>query len=158
MDNNLLLTLNNLAKSKQALIGTVESCTGGLISSMITQIPGVSSWFWGGWITYDNKAKMNLGISQTLLENHGAVSKECCQSMLLEAKKQSSCTHLISTTGIAGPSSYPTTKPIGTVFIGILSPNSIQVFPYVFKGSRQSIQKQTAIKAFEHLIQELRNE
>ncbi|HJN38291.1 MAG TPA: CinA family protein [Gammaproteobacteria bacterium] len=158
MNQKLGESLNQLIPSKKAAVCTVESCTGGLIASTITSTPGVSSWYWGGWITYNNQAKINLGVPKNLLDKSGAVSKECCKSMLLNAFKKSSCTHILATTGVAGPSGGSKEKPVGTIFIGILTPQHMKIHSYLLTGNRESIQKQTTTHALNLLIKELRND
>jgi nicotinamide-nucleotide amidase len=101
-------------------VTTIESCTGGLISAAITSIPGSSKVFMGSVVTYADDAKVFLGgIPRSVLTSHGAVSAEAAAAMAASALKKADAAIAISATGIAGPSSDGTSKPVGLVYIGI---------------------------------------
>ncbi len=105
---------------EQLRLATAESCTGGMIASQITDIPGASQVFEAGWVTYSNAMKMGqLGIDEGLLNNHGAVSQEVAEAMAESAKQHSGADIAISVTGIAGPEGGSDTKPVGTVWIAL---------------------------------------
>src|SRR5438270_2040076 len=108
-----------LIERKQTL-AIAESCTGGYLAHRITNVPGASAVFPGGWITYSNEAKSEmLGVAAALIENHGAVSKQVAQAMAEGARARAQSDFALATTGIAGPSGGSKEKPVGTVFIAL---------------------------------------
>ena len=133
---------------KKLKISFAESCTGGLLSSSITSISGSSKIFSLGLITYSNEAKTGiLKVPKKIITKHGAVSKECCLSMVKSLNKISKANISISITGIAGPNGGTKLKPVGLVYIGIKKGNKIIVKKNLFKvKNRISIQKATVIK------------
>lgn len=101
-------------------LGTAESCTGGLIAAAITDIPGSSTAFFGGFVTYANEAKVNLiGVSAATLDRHGAVSKETVREMAEGARMAAQTDWAIAVTGIAGPGGGTIHKPVGLVYFGL---------------------------------------
>jgi len=130
---------------KKLKISCAESCTGGLLSSSITSISGSSKVFDLGLVTYSNKAKMIiLKIPKKIIAKHGAVSKECCLSMVKNLNKISKANISVSITGIAGPNGGTKLKPVGLVYIGIKKGNKIIIKENLFKNkNRISIQKAT---------------
>jgi nicotinamide-nucleotide amidase len=103
-------------------VTTIESCTGGLISAAITAVPGASNVFMTGVVTYADEAKVYLGgVPQSILEHHGAVSRETAAAMAAGALRKSKASLALSATGIAGPGNDGTSKPVGLVYIGIAS-------------------------------------
>ncbi len=119
----------SLLKASGFFIATAESCTGGLIANLLTDIPGSSAVFWGGWITYDNSAKVSeLGVPSELIQKHGAVSAEVAKAMAeggLRAAQTSSIEKIIcvSSTGIAGPTGGSAQKPVGLCYIAAAHPD-----------------------------------
>lgn len=110
----------NLLTEKSQTVATVESCTGGLLASRLTDIPGASAVFQAGWITYSNEAKTKfLEVPAEIIELHGAVSREVAISMAEGAQRLSGATFCLATTGIAGPSGGTMQKPVGTIFMAI---------------------------------------
>ena len=134
---------------KKNRISFAESCTGGLLSSVITSISGSSKVFTLGLVTYSNSAKINvLKVPKKIIAKHGAVSYETCLSMVKNLNKISKTNISVSITGIAGPKGGNKQKPVGLVFIGIKKGNKILVKKYLFKNKkRNSIQKATVKKA-----------
>ncbi len=107
-------------RAKSLKLATAESCTGGLVAGLFTEIAGSSDVFERGFVTYSNEAKHELlGVPQSLLEMHGAVSEEVAQAMALGALKNSRTDIVIAVTGIAGPGGATETKPIGLVHVAI---------------------------------------
>ncbi|MGB2806318.1 MAG: competence/damage-inducible protein A, partial [Sedimentisphaerales bacterium] len=112
-----------LAQQKQT-IAVAESCTGGFIAKLLTDIPGASRYFTHGWVTYSNDAKISeLGILAHLIEKHGSVSEEVAHAMAQGARKRAGTTFAIGITGIAGPAGGSERKPAGLVYISIDSDN-----------------------------------
>ena len=130
---------------KKLKVSFAESCTGGLLSSSITSISGSSKVFSLGLITYSNKAKINiLKVPNKIIEKYGAVSKECCLSMVKNLSKISKANISISITGIAGPNGGTKLKPVGLVYIGVKQGSKIIIKKNLFKNkNRISIQKIT---------------
>ena len=130
---------------KRLKISFAESCTGGLLSSSITSISGASKVFNLGLVTYSNKAKIEiLKVPKKIISKYGAVSKECCLSMVKNLSNISRSSISVSITGIAGPNGGTKFKPVGLVYIGIKKGNKIIITETRFKKTnRISIQKAT---------------
>lgn len=144
---------------KHLTLGFAESCTGGLLSSYFTELPGVSSVFVGSIISYDNKIKKKfLKVSEETLKTKGAVSFEAAKQMAEEALKALEVDLAVSITGIAGPSGGSDQKPVGTVFIAVAGTESETVsFEHHFDGERKVIQLQSCLEAVKHLNEYLKN-
>jgi len=144
MKNLASILVKKLTK-KKLKISFAESCTGGLLSSLITSIDGSSKVFGLGLITYSNKAKIDiLKVPKKIIIKHGAVSNECCLSMVKNLSKISNANISISITGIAGPNGGTKLKPVGLVYIGIKKGSKIIIRENLFKNkNRISIQKAT---------------
>ena len=130
---------------KKLKISFAESCTGGLLSSSITSISGSSKVFNLGLVTYSNRAKIEiLKVPKKIISKYGAVSKECCLSMVKNLSKISKANISISITGIAGPNGGTKFKPVGLVYIGVKKGNKIITKKNLFKNkNRIFIQKVT---------------
>ena len=139
----------SILKRKKVKIAIAESCTGGMLSSAITSVDGASKIFSMGLVTYSNQAKMNiLKVPKTIIQKHGAVSVQCCLSMINNLSKISKCNLCISVTGIAGPKGGSKQKPVGLVYIGIKKDEIVKINKFVFKNrGRNYIQKATVNKA-----------
>ena len=106
------------------MLTTAESCTGGLIASQCTDVSGSSNWFERGFVTYSNEAKHEmLGVDSHLIEQHGAVSKEVVEQMVLGALRHSRAQVALATSGIAGPTGGSADKPVGTVWFAWATPS-----------------------------------
>ena len=138
------IIVKKLIKNKLK-ISFAESCTGGLLSSVITSINGSSKVFELGLVTYSNKTKKNiLKVPEKIITKYGSVSKECCLSMVKNLSKISKTDISISITGIAGPKGGTKLKPVGLVYIGVKKKNKIIIKENLFKNkNRISIQKVT---------------
>ena len=142
-----------LLKTKTT-ISLAESCTGGLLSSKLTTLSGSSKYFKMGLITYSNNAKINiLNVNKKVIKRYGAVSKECCKSMVENLSKLSKSKINVSITGVAGPKGGTKNKPIGLVFIGIKKGNKIFIIKNLFgKKKRSIIQNNTVEKCINLLM------
>lgn len=140
-------------RDKSLTLGFAESCTGGLLSSYLTELAGVSDVFTGSIISYDNSVKQKfLKVSEDTLKSKGAVSRETAVQMAEAAWQELGCAVAVSVTGIAGPSGGTPDKPVGTVFVGLAGAGyETQVFQHQFSGDRKSVQLQTCIAALRHL-------
>ncbi|MFN7200785.1 MAG: competence/damage-inducible protein A [Aphanizomenon sp.] len=122
-DDTLASVVGNLLRSSGETLSIAESCTGGGLGQMLTEIPGSSDYFWGGVIAYDNSVKIGLlGVNPEDLEKFGAVSATVAEQMAAGVKNRLSTTWGLSITGIAGPTGGTETKPVGLVYIGLAGP------------------------------------
>ena len=135
-------------------ITTAESCTGGSLSEAITSVAGSSAWFEFGFVTYANRAKINLlGVPKTLLDTHGAVSAEVAAAMAEGAAKEAYADIGVAITGIAGPGGGTPDKPVGTVFVSWTLAGGNTVTEYrMFRGDRATVRQQSVVFAVSHLI------
>jgi len=142
-----------LLTKKKLKISFVESCTGGLLSSTITQINGSSKVFTIGLITYSNQSKINtLKVPKNTIKKYGAVSYETCLSMVKNLNKISKTNISVSITGIAGPNGGTKQKPVGLVFIGIKKGNKKLVKKHLFKNKKRIFIQRTAVNKALNLI------
>ena len=145
----------SLIKRKKMKLAIVESCTGGMLSSAITSVSGSSKVFNLGLVTYSNQAKTSiLKVPQKIIKKYGAVSVQCCLSMVNNLSKISTSTVCVSITGIAGPKGGSKQKPVGLVYIGIMVGKKVVINKCNFKNKgRIFIQKQTVKKSLNLLEQ-----
>lgn len=135
--------VGNLLRQKGATLALAESCTGGLISHLITSVSGSSDYFHFGAVTYDNISKVELiGVSSQTLERHGAVSEETALEMAQGVRETANATYGLATTGVAGPGGGTPEKPVGMVCIGLASPQSAaaRTFNFRFRSRSRNIQ------------------
>ena len=144
----------SLLRKKKLKISFAESCTGGLLSSIITSISGSSKVFTLGLVTYSNQSKINnLKIPKKIIIKNGAVSYETCLSMVKNLDNISKTNISVSITGIAGPKGGTKKKPIGLVFIGIKKGNKTLVKKHLFKNKKRiSIQRAAVNKALNLIL------
>ncbi len=144
-DQDMIAFQNQLKQNKQT-ITTAESCTGGLIASMITEISGSSEIFHGAVITYCNEIKeQELNVKKETMIQFGVVSCEVVDEMLQGVLKKFNSDYAIAVSGVAGPNGGTDKKPVGTVAIGVMSKNgekNIEI--YHFQGNRKEVQIQAA--------------
>ena len=139
-------------KEQKLSLAAAESCTGGMISSKITDVPGASAVFKGSIIAYSNEVKEKLlNVGKTTLERHGAVSKECALEMVEGCCNTLNATVGIAVTGIAGPEGGTPEKPVGLVFIAVKVKNKTTVTSYNVKGDRTKVRERTCSYAFNDL-------
>lgn len=132
--------LIEVCKKKNFTVATAESCSAGGVASRIASIPGASAVLAGGIVAYTEEAKRrNLAVPEELLAQHGAVSAECAMAMALGAKKAFNSDYAVSVTGFAGPDGGTEENPIGTVYIGIATPQGERFRRMSFDGNRQMI-------------------
>ena len=139
-ESSLEEVVGQLLIQKKKTIATAESCTGGLLAKMITDIVGSSRYFMQGWITYSNSTKTSeLGVPAEIIEKYGAVSEETAKALAKGARKKTGTDYAIAITGIAGPEGGSEQKPVGLVFISIDNKAGTEVKRFVFAGDRAAI-------------------
>jgi len=142
--------VGELLRSKGLTISVAESCTGGKVGDMLTNVSGSSDYFLGGVISYSNRAKIELlGVGEELLSFKGAVSDEVARQMAAGVRKSLHSGIGIGITGVAGPLGGTPDKPVGLVYIAVSSERSTISEKNVFKGSRTRIKTQSANRALE---------
>lgn len=142
---------------KGLTIAIAESCTGGLLSNRITNIPGSSKAFLLGTVTYSNDSKNKiLKIPKEIIPKHGAVSEETAKCMALNIQKITQASTSLGITGIAGPQGGNKSKPVGTVFIALSYRGKTSIKKFHFSGNRLQVKRKAADKAMEMLLEALR--
>ncbi|MBN4055571.1 CinA family nicotinamide mononucleotide deamidase-related protein [bacterium AH-315-K03] len=146
----------HLLQTKKQTISTAESCTGGQIAAAITQVPGASSVFEAGFVTYSNAMKQQLlGVDDQILTQYGAVSEQTVKCMALGAMEQTHADYAIAVSGIAGPDGGTKDKPVGTVWLAWGSKNTIKTREMHFNLGRQVFQSWATAMALDLLRREL---
>lgn len=148
--DSLQSVVGGLLRDRGLTLSVAESCSGGLISHLLTTVAGSSSYYLGGVTSYANSMKRTyLGVRQETLDTHGAVSEEVAHAMAQGMREQSLADISLSTTGIAGPDGGSSSKPLGTVFIALATKDEVRVQRFLFSGSRSDIQGITAQTALD---------
>jgi len=138
-EEDLEQVVGRMLREKGKTVATAESCTGGLLGKMITDVPGSSDYYRGGVVCYSNDLKADLvGVNETTLERFGAVSEQVAAQMAVGIRESAAADVGLSVTGIAGPGGETAEKPIGLVFVG-LSSDQVSVKKMLFGGSREAI-------------------
>ena len=139
---------------KKLTISVAESCTGGLLAYNLTKLANSSKYFKMGLTTYSNQSKIKvLKVRKNIIQKYGAVSKECCKSMVENLSKISKSKINVSITGIAGPGGASKNKPVGLVYIGIQKGKTVLIKENKFKSkNRNSIQKSTVQKVIKIIL------
>ncbi len=151
-------TIVELLKEKGKTVTTAESCTGGLVAGRLLNVPGASSVYMEGYITYSNEAKEKLlGVSHATLEQYGAVNKETACEMAEGAAKAAGADLAISVTGIAGPDGGTKEKPVGLVYVGCYADGEARAYEFHFTGNRAKNRESTVAKALTILRETLIN-
>jgi nicotinamide-nucleotide amidase len=150
----------NLLLAAHSTIAVAESCTGGLLSKFIVDVPGSSNWFRGGWVTYSNDLQtQGLGVDAALINEHGAVSAQVAVAMAQGARDKADTDWALAITGIAGPDGGTTDKPVGTVYIGIARRDAaVRSRHFEFTGDRSVVRDRSAKAALQVLRFALLNE
>ncbi|MET3078294.1 MULTISPECIES: nicotinamide-nucleotide amidase [Pantoea] len=143
-------------KRRQATVTAAESCTGGWIAKVFTDISGSSAWFERGFVTYSNEAKQQMvGVQDTTLQQHGAVSEQTVREMATGAAKAAAAEYAIAVSGIAGPEGGTPDKPVGTVWFAIVGPEGrVLAQRQIFAGDRDAVRRQSVAWALQTLLDE----
>jgi len=154
LSRNIIKKLNK----KKLKISFAESCTGGLLSSVITSVNGSSKVFNLGLVTYSNQSKIKvLKVSKKIIRKYGAASEQVCKAMAKNVSKIGKTNMSVSVTGIAGPNGGTRKKPVGLVYVGIKKDNKISIKKYLFKNKGRSyIQKATVNKCLGLILSALK--
>ncbi|MDO4539633.1 MAG: CinA family protein [Syntrophomonadaceae bacterium] len=155
-EHDLLMKVLDKLWRRDKTLSTAESCTGGMVARMLTEVPNSSLVFWGGVVTYSNQSKTRLlAVQPETLKRYGAVSPETAREMVLGMLEVSGTDYAVSITGIAGPGGGTEEKPVGLVYIAVAGEGRIEVKEYRFLGDRGEIRRQTSWAALELLWQSL---
>ena len=157
---DLITRLSEQLRNKGLKLATAESCTGGMIGAALTNLPGSSDIYEGGFITYSNDLKISaLGVKFDTLQEHGAVSEQAAGEMAIGALEKTGADISIAVTGIAGPGGATDDKPVGLVYIAILfKGHAPRVHQHIFEGNRDDVRKQTVKVALMHVMGDLLEE
>ncbi len=152
-------TLRTLMEDMNATVAVAESCTGGLLSSLITDVPGASGYFLAGYVTYSPEEKVKvLGVDRRSIEKYGVVSEQVAGEMAAGASRISGAVYSVSTTGYAGPEGGDANNPVGTVYIGVAENGEVKnVQRFFFRGSRERLKKAFALAALFTLYTHVRS-
>ena len=133
------------ARAKRRTLATAESCTGGLVGHLLTEVPGISRYYLGGVVSYSNEAKERmLGVPHRLLAEHGAVSPQVAATMAEGARKRFESDLAIAITGIAGPDGGTPTKPVGLVYVALAHAGGVETAQYNWAAPRSSVKIRSA--------------
>ena len=144
--------IGKLLRDQKKTLAVAESCTGGLLGSLITDVPGSSDYFLGGIIAYHDRVKITgLGVKREVLEKYGAVSPQVAASMAKNIRKKLGASLGVGITGIAGPAGGSKTKPVGLVYIAVSGTKNVLIEKKLFRGTRQKIKVLAAGKALDLL-------
>ena len=139
--------------NNQLKLATAESCTGGMIAAACTDLAGSSAWFERGFVTYSNEAKTQmLGVTASLITQHGAVSEEVVRAMVQGAIAHSRAQVAVAVTGVAGPAGGSAAKPVGTVWFGFATPAGVVTEMQRFAGDRADVRAATVQHALQRLL------
>ena len=145
--------LADLLLKNRRLLATAESCTGGMIAAACTDLAGSSAWFDRGFVTYSNEAKTQmLGVTASLITQHGAVSEEVVRAMVQGAIAHSRAQVAVAVTGVAGPTGGSVAKPVGTVWFGFATPAGVVAEIQRFAGDREAVRAATVQHALQRLL------
>jgi nicotinamide-nucleotide amidase len=149
----LALRLGDALLDRQASVATAESCTGGWIAKVLTDVAGSSRWFGAGIVSYSNRAKSELlGVPAALLAKHGAVSEPVVVAMAEGCLARTGADVAVGVSGIAGPDGGTAAKPVGTVWIAYGAEGRIETECCHFEGGREDVRRQTVERALVRLL------
>ncbi len=157
-DQTLPQVVGDLLKANRQTVATAESCTGGLLAKMLTDLPGSSAYFHAGWVTYSNEIKTKmLQVREQTLADHGAVSEPVALEMAINAHRNAGADYALAISGIAGPDGGTEQKPVGTVCIALAHLTGASARTFLFSGNRDGVRQRSAIAALEMLRLHLLN-
>ncbi|TCS40739.1 CinA family protein [Reinekea marinisedimentorum] len=145
--------LARLLVARNETLATVESCTGGGIAKLCTDLAGSSEWFLGAVVTYSNEMKIKLGVQSATIEQYGAVSCEVTEQMAECGRNYAASAWALSVSGIAGPGGGTESKPVGTVCFSWANGKKVWSEKRLFSGDRQQVRDQAADYALVRLVE-----
>jgi len=156
-DKTLESVVLKLLRQRNETLATAESCTGGFIANLITNVPGASEVFLAGYVTYANESKSDiLNVDPGLIEKHGAVSEPVARAMAEGARVRAESTYALATTGIAGPGGGSVEKPAGTIYVALAATQAETVVKkFIFPTDRETFKQLAAAAALDLLRQKL---
>jgi nicotinamide-nucleotide amidase len=144
-DDTLDRVVATLLLAQKKTVATAESCTGGLVAKMLTDVPGSSAYFRQGWVTYSNESKTDqLGVPPGLIEQFGAVSEAVVKVMANSARARARSDFALAVSGVAGPDGGTPQKPVGTVCIGLADAREVTQRTFTFPGDREMVRDRSA--------------
>jgi len=139
-------------------VATAESCTGGLVATLLTELSGSSAYYLGGVSAYANATKIGLlGVEPKLIDAYGAVSGSVAEAMARGAQQRLGSVYAIALTGVAGPDGGSADKPVGTVYCGIAGKRAVRHVRFLFPGDRDQVRRAAAYEALRELAWEINN-
>jgi PncC family amidohydrolase len=145
--------IGKMLLERSLTVGLAESCTGGLVASRITGVPGSSAYFMAGLVTYSNEAKTRfLSVPDKIIARHGAVSNVVAERMARGVRAAAGVDIGLSVTGIAGPAGGSPEKPVGTVFMALATKRKAFVRKFLFSGNRREVRKRSSEEALTMLL------
>lgn len=158
-DEKIVVQINKILTSGRKFLSAAESCTGGALAAAFTTHPGASSCFKGGIVTYATSSKSDvLKVPEELIEQHSVVSAEVAEKMAENAKKMFQTDYALATTGNAGPTKGDSDAEVGTVFIGLATPDKVFSKKFFFGSNRDQVVESAVNKAFEMILKEITKE
>jgi nicotinamide-nucleotide amidase len=153
---DLALRVASSCLARGATVATVESCTGGLVGHVITDVPGSSAYFLGGFVTYsDGLKRAMVGVTDDVLEAHGAVSAQVALAMAAGGRERTGADLAVAVTGIAGPDGGTPAKPVGLTYVAVADRSGANVRRHVWSGDRAENKRRSAAAALELLLERL---
>ncbi|MCY2687437.1 competence/damage-inducible protein A [Salinimicrobium sp. TH3] len=155
-DEKIAVQISKLLTSQKKFLSAAESCTGGALAAEFTTHPGASACFKGGIVSYSTQIKVEtLGVRQELIDKHSVVSHEVVEAMAKNVKKMFKTDYALSTTGNAGPTKGDSDAEVGTVYIGLATPEKVYSKKFIFGNTRDQVVKKSVQKAFEMILKEI---
>ena len=146
--------LQAVCLARRLTVATAESCTGGLVAHAITDIPGSSAYFQGGFVTYSDQVKRGqLGVGAELLAAHGAVSAQVARAMAEGARERLGTDLAVAVTGIAGPDGGTAEKPVGLTYVAVADAGGVDVRRHHWTGDRHENKRESAVAALSLLFE-----
>ena len=148
--------LGDALRARKWTVATAESCTGGLVGHVITEVPGSSDYFAGALVTYSNEIKIDLaGVSRDVLEAHGAVSAQVAKAMADGARERLGVDVVVAVTGVAGPDGGSAAKPVGLTYVAVADGSGDEVRRFVWDSDRSGNKRLSAAAALELVLERL---
>ena len=158
-DEKIVVQINKILTAGKKSLSAAESCTGGALAAAFTTHPGASSCFKGGIVTYATSSRSEvLNVPEEIIEEYSVVSAEVAEKMAENARKMFQTDYALATTGNAGPTKGDSDAEVGTVFIGLATPEKVYSKKYFFGSNRDQVVESAVNKAYEMILREITNE